>query len=452
MIVAILLAAVAFLAGYALLLPLSWQLSTWQRLILANPLGFSVISFCIFLISIFSSNIYSAQYLLGFLSLSVVSSGAVISFFRKQTLKDYATIRTLSQAMDVEKGFVALVTVAMSVFIIFLNLAWGPYDWDVMTLYDFRARVLAQDHQLDQLLEQSSGEGDRYTYYYSYPLMTSIVHAMHYILGSTDVMFFYSVIFFSFNSLAYLQLRKVSSLAIIRVPLFLLILSSPLFFVQAQTAYTNFPYTFFFSFGVLYFFEAFQKKQLPWATALLIAGAIWIRFVDPFYYVVIGLMILQVFIQKKPIYLLGLLPILFVRQSWAWYLSSYVAIHSTLIQVFTPQRLFETFKSITALELISMPAVIVFVMKIFFQQLGVITTTIAIVILLLHPKQRRGYWLEAVWFAGTVAIIMLGSFLFSLVFKDWSGIPGSAERMFSSLILILYVMLGKVINDWYHKS
>lgn len=452
MITACLLLLISSVIGYALLLIIHRQLSVWQRLSLSSPIGLSLLSFIIFIISITYPEIYSARQLHWLLLAGVAVSVVTLRVLRKQLLADLAQIKHIRRKLDLERSIVLGSIVLTTLFVFVLNAAWGPYDWDVMTLYDFRGRVLARDHSLDQLLDMSAGDADRYTYYYSYPMMTSIVHALYYVLGSTQVMTFYSLIFFSFNSLTYLELRKVTRHAFIRLAIFGLILFSPLFFTQAQTAYTNFPYTFFFSFGVLYFFEAFRKQKTPLIPALLIACAIWIRYVDPFYYIVALLIATQALVQKKPWFLLCLIPILVVRQTWAWYLTTYVAIHSTLIQVFTPQSLWHTLTQVSLKQLADLPGVVWFVMKIYLQHLGGVTAALLACLALLSPAQRRRYWLPAIWFASTMAMVMVGSFLFSLIYDDWSGIPGSAERMFSSLILILYVMLVQGIDDWFKKT
>ncbi len=160
------------------------------------------------------------------------------------------------------------------------NLYWPVKDWDSLTLYDSRARILVDKGFLQ----------DMPLYYFSYPLLTSVAHAIVYVFDINNPMFLYSLFFGSFLLVFYELSKKISgpSLALF---LTFFVAISPQIFDHSMMAYTNLPYTIYFSLSALYLYYWMRDKKTSNLVlfTLLISISTWIRSTEPYWIVLLGL-------------------------------------------------------------------------------------------------------------------------------------------------------------------
>jgi CDP-6-deoxy-D-xylo-4-hexulose-3-dehydrase len=450
---AFVLIVASILFGYFVVSLVDRRVASLEKLFLSFPVGLGVITFLIFLGSLVTNKVYSRTFLFYFLGLLAFLPAYFYAVKTQAVINLSGVKKFIKEALSrPDQLAIPAIIAAVSLSILFFNIAWGPYDWDVITLYDFRAHVLAQDRGLQQLYEMTGKDGARFVYYFSYPLLTSIAHAIFYIGGQQQVLIIYALFFASLYSWLYLVLKRIIRSTPIAVGTLLILLFLPVYLDQAQTAYSNFPYTVYFTFGMVYFFQRIKEKRVPLLGALFMALCMWTRFVDPFYYIVLFLLGVLAVKDKKWQYLLATLPILFVRQVWTGYITKYAAPYSDTIQVFTPGSLAKMIRIDFFHKMSMVPGVIIFVEQILWKTLSLPVILLIGALLLVRGKAFKKYWLEFLWLVMTLGIINAGGILFAFVFKDWSGIPGSAERMFSSLIPLLYIMVAWVLDMYFSDT
>ncbi len=449
--IVLIIASISF--GYFLLSLLDRRVSNLEKLLISFPVGLGIITFLIFLGSLITDKVYSRTFLFYSLGLLAFLPAYFYAVRTQAQIRLEGIKKFIKGALSrPDQLAIPAIIAGVSLSILIFNIAWGPFDWDVITLYDFRARVLAEDRGLQQLYEMTGKDGPRFVYYFSYPLLTSIAHAIFYIGGEQHVLVIYALFFACFYSWLYVVLNRIIRSTPIAIGTFLILLFLPVYLDQAQTAYSNFPYTVYFTFGMMYFFERLREKRVPILGTLFIALCMWTRFVDPFYYVVLFLLGLIAFKNRKWKYLLAALPILFVRQVWTGYITKFAAPYSDTIQVFTPGALAKVIQTDFFHKISMIPGVILFVEQILWQTLALPTILLLGSVLLVKGRVIKKYWLEFLWLFMTLGIINAGGILFAFVFKDWSGIPGSAERMFSSLIPLMYILVAWILDMYFSNG
>lgn len=450
----------SLLVGYVVNSLVMKVLSELEKWALAFPTGFGLITGVFFLISLVQDNIYGRNKvililgLISFLSLLIIRFSPSLEFwswFKKTQLPSYNHVLWFCQRYcRAHWLYIGVILGILSVSL--LNYTWGPYDWDVITLYDMRARILASGQQLSDIYALTGNNGARYVYYFSYPLSTSIGHALIYVLGSTQVMAIYSLFYASLFSWLYLFVSKRFRKTFVKAGLFILLMITPTYFVQAQTAYTNFPYTVYLTVGMLLFFDDMRSKRTPLLAGIFIAFSMWVRFVDPFYYVFLVLSAMMAIAHRQWKYLIACIPILALRQGWGMYLAANVTPYSDSIEVFTISSIYRLMRTQFWDVVKIVPQALVFIQKII---INIMKEPVALLVLgLIIGKVQivKKYWLELLWLVLIWGVVNAGSIVFALIYEDWAAIPGSAERMLTSLIPIVYVITAMIIDELLSKN
>lgn len=128
----------------------------------------------------------------------------------------------------------------------FFTAFWYPViDWDAVTLFDFRAKVIMNTGWIKDTFPRAS--------IVEYPLLTTLSHWWLYSLGMPTLMPLYPVFFGTFLAVCYHLLRRLLP----RTPALLaimLIAATPKLFDQSLIAYANMPYTVYLILGAVYLF------------------------------------------------------------------------------------------------------------------------------------------------------------------------------------------------------
>lgn len=126
----------------------------------------------------------------------------------------------------------------------FLTAHWFPItDWDAVTLYDFRAKVILRTGWISDTLFRAK--------FTDYPLLTTLAHWWMRVNGSSTPLPLYPTFIWTFSAAVFTALKKVmSNRTAFWAALFITL--SPKLFEQSFVAYSNLPYTIYLILGLIY--------------------------------------------------------------------------------------------------------------------------------------------------------------------------------------------------------
>ncbi len=301
-----------------------------------------------------------------------------------------------------------IILISTLIILAILVSSYSPIvSWDSLTLYDFRGLIIAQSHSLSDISLN--------TYYLSYPLMTSLVHAAFYMLGSHSPQIFYALIYASFIFLTYGRMRAWTTRHFALISS-LLVATTPFLWQHATISYTNLPYTIFLVGGLLY------APSSLLLSGVLIGLSTWVRMSEPFW--IVGLLLIAFYgwTQKQKIKaIFGILLAFAMRMTWTTYLSS----------------------AYTQANLILEDKANIYNIEIFAKIYANIGTIISYLWeFIITPY--FGFWVLAVFsflpaiifrsklymsFVLLISMTIIGTAVFSTYFESWYSIGGSATRM-----------------------
>ena len=181
---------------------------------------------------------------------------------------------------------ISLIMIILIVSILLISFLIGSHNaltaWDSIALYDFRGHTIAINHDLRDITSSS--------YYVSYPLMVSLIHATVYMLNGLSAQGIHSVILMAFTAIIYGRMRDWTNHTLALSTCLLVITQNQIFY-HSTFAYTNLPYLAFLVSGILYVVSAKINKYyfLPLA-GLMIGLSTWVRSTETFW--VIGLILI----------------------------------------------------------------------------------------------------------------------------------------------------------------
>lgn len=380
--------------------------------------------------------------LLGVLIILNLFLGFTVRERLKRYLGEMSGYLSLKNFSRFEK-LLLLILLLINLSAIFISCYWPVKDWDAVTLYDFRAKLIANPETATNFINIKY-----MTYYYGYPLLTSLAHAFVYILGGHNPQFLSGLFFNSLTILFYGSVREFSSRKV-GLLMTLALITNYSFIQHASTAYTNLPFSVYFAIGTIYLYNWMQKKETGdlLISSLLIMLSIWVRDSEPFWIANLIILVFYAFWEKKIlapiIYSIIVLPIRFIWGSFKDRVSDYVTSNqfqtgfSILSSGFDLGRMVQIVGFLgLAIFPLFLPVIILFIcfLLIDFKKLFDSKRIYLILLIVLN-----------------FGVLFVGSYVFSFTYKDWMRIPGSVERifMFFPILLLFYVatVLGGKIED-----
>ncbi len=172
-------------------------------------------------------------------------------------------------------------------------------DWDAVTLYDFRARIMLHTGDIKTALAWVNMPG--------YPMYTSLLHYWVYANGLWTAMPVYPLFTFSLAAGIYFLFRRFNRPGISALVSLACILA-PKVFENSFIAYTNLPYAVFLILGAVYIFFWTRTKYFPDLLMGLIfsLATFWVR-LFPFALVSLTLMLLALPLIRKNAKILAVL-------------------------------------------------------------------------------------------------------------------------------------------------
>jgi len=355
-------------------------------------------------------------------------------------IKTVFSINTFKKHEKITVGIIAL----FILFSLWSTLYWPVSSWDSLVLYDWRAKLF--------YLTGTMTEGISRGYFFGVPLLTSLAHTWAYFLGAKQPEFIYTLYLASFAAMFYGALRMFTTRTISLITTLLLI-TTPDIFMHSTFSYTNFPYTVYFVMSTIYLYIWMVKEKSSYLpiSAILLGLSTWTRSSEPFW--IVNLLVLIIFcIYKRKV----LSPVFFgiffflIRQPWVWFENSKLD-YSTTVSSKIIQGISVIFEKINIGHTF---IVLKFLYDNFFVGIAVFLFAF-IFVLTLEFKQawrNKDFWLSSM-VIGYVLLVVVGTYVFSLTFRDWE-IGGSLTRMgmFIPPLIYFYVASSKKINDLFVKT
>lgn len=201
------------------------------------------------------------------------------------------------------------ITLIVFAVLIFITSFFYPVtDWDAVTLYDFRAKILLDQGFLHYQPINMLFAG--------YPMYTSLLHFWTYVTGLWTAMPIYPLFTISLMSGGYFALRRFSS-GTVSLLISIACLAAPRIFVNSFIAYSNLPYSVFLILGAIYIYlwarEGNYRNLL--IGIILSASTFWVRYF-PFAMVNLGLILLAIPFVKKYSKYLSIAAVLLIISSY----------------------------------------------------------------------------------------------------------------------------------------
>lgn len=411
------------------------SLNLAERVGLAFPLGSLFVTFSWFLLNWRFNILLNENTGIASIVLSCVAGGVSYLIFKPQ-LSMQSLLRFVRSAGKLE----TVLWIAIAILIgstLLSNVVIPIHDWDALTLYDFRAQILAQSGSFDTDVIAKR-------YFLGYPPYTSLGHLVAYMFGSPAPKVWYTLIYTSLILTFYGLVKRFlpNQLAVLGA---FFLAAQPSILGHAYMAYTNLPHMMFYALAVCYFFMwLHQNRSLDLVVfSLLLMGSSWVRFAEPFHLILMLLFIVSALIFKRSFWsLLSFIPVMVLRYIWVLYTSTITASH----QAYTSSTGSSHTKIIQEIlsELLNLERVV----EVFSYVLEAVSPIyihyipIALVCLLLAIKSKQGVtiYIHLIFYAH-FAFLFLGAFYFSINIEYWKEISGSLNRISLSFIPIVYFLI-----------
>lgn len=338
------------------------------------------------------------------------------------------------------------VTVVSLLVIVLFNDSYRIVgEWDSLTLYDFRAQRIVETGSIAQAAQIQG------SYFYSYPLFTSLFHAFMYLIGFNSPMLIYGLIFVSFITIFYhlLRSRVGESLALLGS---LLLILAPHLFWHAQIAYTNLAYAAYLSLGALFLLNYHTNKNSLYAIlGMFMTGvSVWVRSTEPFW---LGNLILFLFATLTSFRLLdtlsGLLIFYPLEQLWKRYVTAmFHPLGSTLSQIQGSVQTVSTAVTSPNYYQLMTESLVFYASSVIRPYAPVLL--LFFVSLVIQVTKRKFNFLLPALILFDLSIALVGTYTFAISQPYWREIPGSLERMMmfiSPLIIYLFISNLKLLKN-----
>ena len=433
MIIAILfILLITFGIGLPLVLLIVSRANLFIKLGLSFPIGIGF-----FTLLMFGSNLLGLKFTLLDESLLLLATSIPLTLIQLGKLKALFNEVKVS-IKNIKFDLTEKIMLGIIIFLVvasFINtFYWPVYMWDSVVLYDFRGHVFASTGFMKDAFINA--------YYYGYPLLTSLAHTIVYLCGGKYPQFIYSIFYLSLGVSFYGLIKEFVSRKLSLFASLLLLMTGPLFY-HSLYSYTNLTYTVYLSLGaiLIYFWSSKltlrdRKGDIGYLilSALLIGFSIHVRATEPFWLAAILIVIIVSIIKKKYLYaFIYPLVVLPIRQIWVSYQGFVSAGSATNI---TNKMGIDTLLP----ELINWnrwDQIIGFLYKYLVLPqwpLFALFFLSGVILMLKKQKEQLLMFVITILF---VAVLIAGTFIFSIYLDYWNRIGDATER----LSMIFYPLL-----------
>ncbi len=331
------------------------------------------------------------------------------------------------------------------------NLYWPIWMWDAVQMYDYRAKLI--------VTAQSIFFSARSFYDISYPLLTSLMHSILYVAGSTNPKFIYTLIFLSLIFGVYAFAKNLTNKKV-GLALAFLISFYPLFYDWSVRVSSNLIQSTFLVLGTLYLVKWLSREKINY----LVLGSLFFVFSrftrnEPIWMAALVFLIIYLLVKRllfKKRYLVGLLIFLtsnyFVGYASGKYLSYYSFEFDKLrISQFSFVTKLSAYLYNFSLKTISDSFVMVFNSVI----LDMLIPILFICVFLYLTKLKMGKEVSLlllfclfyllIFFGGTIFYRLISSY------TDFSALGGSLDKFSIFWKVLVLISTFLVIFNFYRK-
>jgi len=291
--------------------------------------------------------------------------------------------------------------------------------WDSMALYDSRAHMIVLNHSLKDIVDSS--------YYLSYPLFVSLLHAAINFIGGDNPQGIHAIIFSAFLGIIYGRLRTWTNHRYALLGTFLNLTIYELL-SHSTIAYANLAYTAFLLAGMFYAVSEDKKShgQFLILSGLMLGLSTWVRMTEIFWVLGLALIFWRGYrLHRLPSFVYSLILFFVIKQGWAFYYASLVK--SLAVPPLSPSSIlsFETMRNIAT----NIPQILIYlknnVIVPYFGFWG-LATGVAIISFKLPTSRALTLTLLAV---ASFLVTAVGTTVYSTFFPSWFAIGDSVRRM-----------------------
>lgn len=433
------------LFGFLLTLMINKSLKLFPRLGIAFGLGIGLQSLFMFYMALvrIPLNVLNVSLLLVLLIiiLVILNRNDLPKIFKKSMMELINSKKTIF-SLNIYEKLLIFYLIFIFLYINWMGFYWPvAVDWDAIALYDFRAKVFSQTGFMDEAIRRG--------YFFGYPLMTSMAHTWIYLLGSLYPKFIYSFFYTSYFIVFYYFVREFKSRKV-SLMVTMLATTSPMLIGHAFLAYTNFPYSYYYSIGLffLFFWSLKEKNSYLIFAALFIGLSTWVRAFEPFWMVPILFLIIYSLLKKKfssiLIYSLIFFPI---QQSWRIYLKSMSSESSNI-----NEQVWQGIKALTiGLDFSTVFDLTKFVFK--NSLIPMMPVVLLFVFVILNNlknfklKKIKQFLPIFLLIFLNFLVLFVGAYVFTSIWLGWKEIPDSLTRMSIFLVPLLFFTIGLLFKE-----
>lgn len=434
---------VSLIFGYSFLRLIKVKNLLWPEIwALSYGLGIGFLTLVIYYL-----NILGLQFSFLKIALPIIVIASVLlftpkkdfKFKRKKIFKFFQILRLEFLELTILEKLLTLAALFLFIFHIFRAVHWPVFYWDAIALYDFRSHAWFLDGSIYKTA---------ITYNYPahpYPPLTSLAHLFSYLLGAGNPKLIYPAFYFSllvsFFAGIWRFAGKFSAI------LFTFLLATSYFFVEfASGEYTNLPYAYYLSLGVIYLYlyiKGANQKFLPISGMLLGLSGFVRASGEPFLIAALLVLALHLILTKKPKFQLLwlIIPYVVITASWQLYLR--FVLHTNPSPIDVPTL---TSQNPIILSEILNPNFLAGVWGVLWatisKTLGEVLVSAIVASLVFFAQVKKHFYLFSLIVLNLIFFIV-AAFAFSFVWPTWEAlIASSANRLMMFFISILLFYLA----------
>jgi hypothetical protein len=432
--------------GYLIVSLVLGKVSFVERVALSYLLGLGLITYAIFVYGMVD-HYFNSFKICAFIVCLDLALAAINIYLKKINIK-FSLGNIYKKLKELNIFDVLLLTaIGLLSFVVAMNNYYWPVShWDAMAIYDARAKFFVLSGNIDSMFPSK--------WYFSYPLFTSIAHAIFYFSGSINPMFIYTFLYVSFIVCLYFLMRRSVSRTLSLFFSFWVSVSYPIF-SHAQMSYTNLPFTIFLVLGFLYLWDWIINKNRGsfYISLLLVSLSTWVRAAEPFWGVAIVVLLFYSIKNKKfASFIFYTVFIYLFRYLWYYYQSHFLGFTSYLP---SESVLFESARvSISALSIKRIYDVSIYIWK---NAISLNFFLLVAYILSLSLNWKINFWrriYSAMFIFGIYLMIIVGTFIYSIVVPpaDYLQIGDSLQRIVMIFPPLFYFFIALNIQELFHSK
>lgn len=338
---------------------------------------------------------------------------------------------------------------AYSAIAILLYGAVAPVtDWDSLAVYDFRARSFVATGYMHDAIARG--------YFFPYPLYISLLHTWGYLFGFAHITFLHGLMYLSMSACIYYGVRRYASeWYALMVMLFIVV--APGLATHAMMTYTNLGYIVYLTLAVLYFGIATKEQSERYYLLgfTLLGLNMWVRSTEPFG--LLTLLIASIWyllttkrsIKHRILFLIiGVSIPLVIKCSWNFFQNYHmnrvppkVAAQSGPHAVY----LLDALSRLESHSVARLQSVMEFLGEhALSHHADVLVAFLLSIVLMILRRSYRDRFISLLFLfnVANILVLVIGTYVFSLMYDTWQEIPQSLQRMalFLPPILLLFIL------------